>query len=737
MIGRAEAQPFRLRMLRWLLLASGLAYAFIASSFLITSYQQSMRNAEHAVQNEMTLHRENAALALSAMETALLAVGDTYWRSDETDPVVLQRFLDQSALRLQPLRVISIINPQGIIVADSYAGDDAVGLHVRDRNYFYIHQLWRYDGIYFGLPIRSRVDGDWLLPMSLALYNDDGSQAGVVAAFIDLSYFSDIHTRGNQTIGYMARQTGQILTAFPAREAAIGYSLHDDPSFDNLHSYSDGDFYWDAFPLANSDYYISHDHLEDYRLVLAFAQRRDVVLGSYYRNVALAAGMGVGLFLFALGTWHYEAARIRALLAHQAALEHSNRRLNLLATIDRAILRADSPEATMQNVVRPLLAMLGCDRLIFTRFDFVAGTGVSLGASQTDTIRQTVPLQRVLQVAEQLRRGQWHIVPNMDTLDSLSVSEQLWYDDGIRAYTMVPLLAQGELMGTLSLGLTIPGLLSDEQQAIVQEVANQMAIALRQADYRAALEREKTALESRVAERTRDLERINDELEAFTYSVSHDLRAPLRSLDGFSQALLEDYPEELDASAQDYLKRIRAASMRMGHLIDDLLDLSRISRQAFMRQPGDLSALARELAQNWQERSSPRMIQFIIEENLTVDCDMGLVRIALNNLFENAVKFTAPRTPAIIRFYACAPGVFVVSDNGVGFEMAYADKLFGAFQRLHSNAEFPGTGIGLATVQRIIHRHGGGIRAESAPGEGAKFYFTLADSTIPTDCAPS
>ena len=235
-------------------------------------------------------------------------------------------------------------------------------------------------------------------------------------------------------------------------------------------------------------------------------------------------------------------------------------------------------------------------------------------------------------------------------------------------------------------------------------------------------------LEQRVIERTTQLQAVNKELEAFAYSVSHDLRAPLRSIDGFSQVLLEDYSGKLDKEGKDYLQRVRSASQRMAELIDDILNLSRVTRSEMRRETVDLSALAQTIATELRQSQPERQVEFIITPGLVVTADAHLLRVALENLLGNAWKFTKKQPRARIEFgYAETGGqsAYFVRDNGVGFDMAYAGKLFGAFQRLHSPSEYEGTGIGLATVQRIIHRYGGNIWAESAVDQGATFYFTL------------
>ncbi|MGB4572285.1 MAG: PAS domain-containing protein [Rectinemataceae bacterium] len=240
-------------------------------------------------------------------------------------------------------------------------------------------------------------------------------------------------------------------------------------------------------------------------------------------------------------------------------------------------------------------------------------------------------------------------------------------------------------------------------------------------------------LEERVRERTIQLETTNQELESFAYSVSHDLRAPLRAMNGFTNVLLQRFGDSFDEEGRHYLERIKEASNRMGKLIADLLALSRVTRTEFNRSDVDLSALAGEIVSELRKNDPDRKIEVVIDPDMRVRADAGLMRPLFDNLIGNAWKFTSGTENAHIHIGSVVSGgqdgrlrrEWFISDNGAGFDMAYAGKLYTPFQRLHSTTEFPGTGIGLAIVRRIITRHGGSIRAEAAPGEGASFYFTL------------
>jgi PAS domain S-box-containing protein len=255
-----------------------------------------------------------------------------------------------------------------------------------------------------------------------------------------------------------------------------------------------------------------------------------------------------------------------------------------------------------------------------------------------------------------------------------------------------------------------------------------VSAAIRDVTQRKRMEEDVQKLNEDLRQRAAQLEAANHELEAFSYSVSHDLRAPLRSIDGFSHVLLEDYSDLLPEEGRGYLERVRAAAQRMAVLIDDLLNLSRVTRTAVQPKFINLSKMVQEILDGLQENQPEREASFSVEPDLMVEADPHLMHIVLENLLSNAWKFTSKREQTQIEFGQKSHAnerTFYIRDNGVGFNMEYADKLFGVFQRLHSISEFPGTGVGLATVQRIISIHGGHIWAESTEGEGTTFSFTL------------
>jgi light-regulated signal transduction histidine kinase (bacteriophytochrome) len=319
----------------------------------------------------------------------------------------------------------------------------------------------------------------------------------------------------------------------------------------------------------------------------------------------------------------------------------------------------------------------------------------------------------------------------------------------VRANLAVPLIQGENLWGLLCIHqCRAPREWQAMEIEFVRQIANHLGVALKHAELMAELQAEvieRQQAEQAVQALNQGLQRaiiemkaVNKELEAFSYSVSHDLRAPLRSIDGFSQALLEDCHDQLDANGQDYLRRIRAATQRMGHLIDDLLNLSRVTRSDMNLETVNLSLLASNICTELQGSQPERQVEFVIQSGLTAQGDARLLQVLLANLLNNAWKFTSKHGLARIEFGTCnsesSISTYFVRDDGAGFDMAYIGKLFAPFQRLHSIQEFAGNGIGLATVQRIVHRHGGSVWAEAYVERGATIYFTLASEERGREC---
>ncbi len=294
----------------------------------------------------------------------------------------------------------------------------------------------------------------------------------------------------------------------------------------------------------------------------------------------------------------------------------------------------------------------------------------------------------------------------------------------------VPVRKDEKVLGVLSIQSYTPEAYTEDDLRTLQALADHCGGALERIRSEQEIARLNAGLEKRVRDRTSQLEALNRELEAFCYSVSHDLRAPLRSIRGFSDVLLERYAPQLDQRAQEFLLRTAESSAHMERLIEDLLKLSRVTRAELQRQPVNLSALAESIADDLRKSEPARNVEFVLAPDLQAVGDERLLRVALDNLLSNAWKFTSGRKNARVEFGITRQPepAFFVRDNGAGFDMAYADKLFGVFQRLHTHTEFPGTGVGLATVQRILRRHEGRAWAEAAVNRGATFYFTLPGS---------
>jgi PAS domain S-box-containing protein len=305
---------------------------------------------------------------------------------------------------------------------------------------------------------------------------------------------------------------------------------------------------------------------------------------------------------------------------------------------------------------------------------------------------------------------------------------ELLRQDGIRSRVLLPLIIRGEVIGMLSLASWQPAAYSEKDLDILMPLSDQFSLALQNSRLYDQLKKQSLELEKTVEERTRQLQKANKELEAFSYSVSHDLRAPLRAVDGFSRILLEEYQSELSPDAQNYLNLVRSNTAQMGRLIDDLLTFSRTSRQALAKRDVDTAEIVRQVLEELHGELVGRKVEVIVGALLHCQADPAMLKQVFFNLISNAVKFTRKKEEAQIEIGSINnDGIttYFVKDNGVGFDMRYYGKLFGVFSRLHSESDYEGTGVGLALVQRIVHRHKGRVWAEAEVDKGATFYFTL------------
>ena len=414
----------------------------------------------------------------------------------------------------------------------------------------------------------------------------------------------------------------------------------------------------------------------------------------------------------------------------QEAMAKQAERLRMLHEIDRAIITETAPVAIAEAVLWRLRDLLGVPRAIVNLFNWEAEEVEWLAAVGRHRMHLGPGVRYPLRFAgdlDALRRGEAQVV-DVNTLPPSPEAEAL-LASGVLVYMVVPMIVGDQLIGSVSFGGE-QGQFPDEQVSIAQEVATQLAIAIVQARLLEQVKRQAVELEARVEERTRELEGANRELEAFTHTVSHDLKAPLRGMAGFAQALEEDYADRLDEPGRQFLSRIRAASERMADLIDDLLQYSRIQQRPIERRPVALKPLLDPMLEDQAGDIAAR--------GLTVTLDLAVAEImserqglqeALANLLSNAVKFSPAQGGTIaVRSYRDGDQVVVaVADRGVGFDMQYHDRIFGIFERLHRQEDYPGTGVGLAIVRKVAERHGGRAWAESALGQGSTFFLALPD----------
>lgn len=409
------------------------------------------------------------------------------------------------------------------------------------------------------------------------------------------------------------------------------------------------------------------------------------------------------------------------------AVRRYTKRLETLREIDRGILAARSPVEIGDAAMAHIRQLIPCLRASVTIFDWERETATLQAVHAEDPGRMSlgasIPLEPFGPL-EDLRDGKVHVVADASVMPPTPPFDFL-RSEGLRSWINVPIVAQGELFGTLNVGSEQLGAFTPEEIDAVREVADSLAVAWKQARLNDQVLRHAAELQRGIAERTA-------ELEAFSYSVAHDLRAPLRTIVGFSDVLLEEHASELDTEGRRVLRIITDSGRNMGRLIDDLLTLSRLGRQEMNVTDIDMVELARNVFEEVASVHRDREVELRIDDLPFACGDRGMVRQVFTNLLSNALKFTQPRESARIEVGFArnenserGEGAYFVRDNGVGFDDAYATKMFGVFHRLHPATEFEGTGVGLAVVQSIIQRHGGRVWAEGAIDGGATLWFTL------------
>ncbi len=404
------------------------------------------------------------------------------------------------------------------------------------------------------------------------------------------------------------------------------------------------------------------------------------------------------------------------------AVQEQREQLSTLRDIDQAILSAESPVEIASEALQRVRALIPFKSATVTVIDWDAGTAHVLAAP--DNVLDaptTLPLDEVY-LSDTVAAGETEVLSD-DAYAPVPEAEERMHEMGLRSILCLPMVVEGDVIGVVHVGRTEPDAFTESDWQVGRELADHMAIAIRQSQLLEEVQEQRERLEERVQERT-------EELESFTYSVSHDLRTPLRAIDGYTRILKEEHADQLDEEGRDLLNVVYESAQTMGDLIDDLLTLSRLGRREMHRVPIDMEALAQEACDELKRAHPDRAedVTFACRELPTAFGDRSMIRQVFSNLLSNALKFTREEDAPRVEVTAEDRGeeiVYAVRDNGVGFSMEYADKLFGVFERLHDDEAFEGTGVGLAVVERIIRRHGGEVWGKGTEGEGATMFFTL------------
>ena len=411
------------------------------------------------------------------------------------------------------------------------------------------------------------------------------------------------------------------------------------------------------------------------------------------------------------------------------AVQDQREQLSTLRDIDQAILGAESPEEIASEALQRVRTILPYKSATVTVIDWDSDTARLIAA--LDNVMDapaTLPLDEVY-LSEGLRKGETEVI-SADAYEPVPEAEKRIREMGLRSVLCLPMVVEGDVIGVVHVGRTEPEAFTEDDWQVGRELADHMAIAIRQSQLLAAVQEQRERLEERVQERT-------EELESFTYSVSHDLRTPLRAIDGYTRILREEHADQLDEEGQELLDVVYESAQTMGDLIDDLLTLSRLGRREMNRVPVDVQAVVDEVHDELcRSHEGISEVTCEVQDLPRALGDRSMIRQVFTNLLSNALKFTREEDDPHVEVGAEERDeeiVYFVRDNGVGFDMEYADKLFGVFERLHDEDAFEGTGVGLAIVERIVRRHGGTVWGKGDEGEGATIFFTLP----PPDAAAS
>ena len=635
---------------------------------------------------------------------------------------------------------VFIADAGGTLMADAPELPGARGTNFAHRDWYkgvsrdwkpYVSQLYR----------RTAAPQRNVIAVSVPIRGSDGKVAGLLVLQVKLETFFDwarqidvgpedrvLVVDGAGRAAFDSMTPTAVLAEMPAVLPAAQWQVRRSPGAEIVPDAAGGEPMVRGFAPAAHGWGVAI--LQPARAAFA---TRDALLRQQLVDAALIAAFAIAAIVLAT-TAVLQRRREEVNRAHRAELERAQEalakhaeRLRIVHEIDRAIIAAEAPQAIAAAVIRPLRALLGVPRAIVNLFHLETGEVEWLAAAGRNRTHLGPGVRysmRLMGDLEGLKRGEPQII-DTQTLPPGPETDAL-LASGVKRYMAVPMIAGGELIGALSFGGEQESF-PEEQVLIAQEVATQLAIAIAQARLFERVKRNAEELEIRVRERTSALEAANKELESFSYSVSHDLRAPLRAIDGFSRIVQEDYAAKLDTEGRRLLGVIRDNSRKMGQLIDDLLEYSRLGRKPLSSAEIDMQRLVEEVLGELPA-SGGRPPRLELGALPAARGDATLLKRVWTNLLANAVKFSSKRGQPVIEVSGQENGaqcVYCVKDNGAGFDMRYCDKLFNVFQRLHREDEFEGTGVGLAIVQRVISRHGGRVWAEGKVDEGAAFYVSL------------